>query len=55
MEIGVVVETDNSAKGLFKAIKVKPSVDFTKLEEVFVVKYKSDPEKEKFEEMFYGK
>ncbi len=55
MEIGVVVEIDNSTKGLFKAIKVKPSVDFTKLEEVFVIRYKSDPEREKIEEMFYGK
>ncbi len=49
-EIGVVVEIDNSVPGLFKKIKVKPSVDFTKLEEVFVVKYKYDIERVEIEQ-----
>ncbi len=49
-EIGVVAEIDNSVPGLFKKIKVKPSVDFTKLEEVFVVKYKYDIEREEIEQ-----
>lgn len=54
-EIGVVTEIDNSVPGLFKAIKVKPSVDFTKLEEVFIIKYKSDLEREEIEQSGFGK
>lgn len=54
-EIGVVVEIDNSVPGLFKAIKVKPSVNFTKLEEVFIIKYKSDLEREEIEQSEFGK
>jgi len=49
-EIGVVAEIDNSVAGLFKVIKVKPAVDFTKIEEVFIIKYKSDLEREKIEQ-----
>ncbi|MEN3038143.1 MAG: rod shape-determining protein MreC [Candidatus Kryptonium sp.] len=49
-EVGVVAGIDNSVPGLFKAIKVKPSVDFTKLEEVFIIKYKSDFEREEIEQ-----
>ncbi len=49
-EIGVVVEVDNSVQGLFKKISVKPSVDFTELEEVFVIKYKYDIEREAIEQ-----
>ncbi|MFN3134232.1 MAG: rod shape-determining protein MreC [Candidatus Kryptonium sp.] len=49
-EIGVVTQIDNSVAGLFKAIKVKPFVDFTKIEEVLIVKYKSDLEREKIEQ-----
>ncbi len=49
-EIGVIAEIDNSVPGLFKKIKVKPSVDFTKLEEVFVVKYKYDIERDEIEQ-----
>ena len=49
-EIGVVAEIDNSVAGLFKVIKVKPVVDFTKIEEVFIIKYKSDLEREKIEQ-----
>ncbi len=54
-EIGIVTEIDNSVQGLFKLIKVKPSVDFTKLEEVFVVKYKYDFEREEIEQTMMGK
>lgn len=54
-EIGVVTEIDNSVQGLFKLIKIKPSVDFTKLEEVFIVKYKYDFEREEIEQTMMGK
>ncbi len=54
-EIGIVTQIDNSVPGLFKLIKVKPLVDFTKIEEVFVVKYKSDLEREKIEQGIFEK
>ncbi len=54
-EIGVVTEIDNSVQGLFKLIKIKPSVDFTKLEEVLVVKYRYDFEREEIEQTMTGK
>ena len=49
IEIGVVAEVDNSTPGLFKKILVKPFVDFTKLEEVFVIKYHPEVERIKLE------
>ncbi len=37
LEIGTVVEIDDSMTGLFQEVVVEPSVDFSRLEEVFVI------------------
>jgi rod shape-determining protein MreC len=39
--IGKVIKIENKKYGLFQYVKVFPSVDFAKLEEVFVIPYKS--------------
>lgn len=38
LEIGTVTSIDSDEQGMFAQISVEPSVDFTKLEEIFVVK-----------------
>jgi rod shape-determining protein MreC len=40
LRIGVVMQAQDSDAGLFKEINIKPYVDFDKLEEIFVLRYK---------------
>ena len=38
IKIGLVVEVSSDVRGMFKNVKVRPAVDFSALEEVFVVR-----------------
>lgn len=50
IRIGVVASVTEQPGNLFKRIEVANSVNFSKLEEVFVVQYREDPEQVQLEE-----
>lgn len=50
IRIGVVAEVSEQPGDLFKRIEVANSVDFSKVEEVFVIQYHPDPERIQLEE-----
>lgn len=50
VKIGVVVKVTEKPGNLFKDIEVVPSVDFSSLEQVFVITVPADPEKTALEE-----
>lgn len=50
IRIGVVAEVSEQPGDLFKRIEVANSVDFSKVEEVFVIEYHPDPERIQLEE-----
>lgn len=50
VKIGVVVKVTEKPGNLFKDIEVVPSVDFSSLEQVFVITVSADPEKTALEE-----
>ena len=43
LTIGKVIDVEEEIKGMFMIIRVKPAVDFTKLEEVFVIRNQEFP------------
>ncbi len=43
LAVGEVIDVDEENKGMFISITVKPAVDFTKLEEVFVIRNREFP------------
>lgn len=49
LKIGVVAEVTEREGGLFKQIHIKPSVDFTTLEHVFVITATADQERQSLE------
>lgn len=50
IRIGIVNEVKEQPGSLFKNVFVTPGVDFTKLEEVFVMNYLPDPERLELEQ-----
>ena len=50
IRIGLVTDVEAQPGSLFKSIIVTPSVDFVKLEEVFVLRYLPDEERRKLEQ-----
>lgn len=50
IRIGVVASVTEQPGNLFKRIEVANSVNFSKLEEVFIVQYREDPEQVQLEE-----
>ncbi len=50
IRIGIVAAVKDEPGDLFKRIEVANSVDFSKVEEVFVIQYDSDPERIELEE-----
>ncbi len=50
LKIGIVAKVTEQPGNLFKRIEIANSVDFSKVEEVFVVRYYPDPERIQLEE-----
>ncbi len=50
VRIGVVSDVRDRPSSMFKSITIAPSVDFVRLEEVFVVEYRSDAERQLLEQ-----
>jgi rod shape-determining protein MreC len=50
IRIGVVNDVQEQTGSLFKKVFITPGVDFVKLEEVFVMKYRPDPERRSLEQ-----
>lgn len=55
IKIGIVVFTEELPSSLFKKILIKPSVNFFKLEEVFVINKKPDPQRVELEKKIQKK
>ncbi len=50
VRIGVVNDVRDQPSSMFKSVTITPSVDFVRLEEVFVVEYRSDAERQLLEQ-----
>jgi len=50
IRVGLVEEVQDPVSSLFKTIKVKPSVDFVTLEEVFILEYRPSEERRALEQ-----
>jgi rod shape-determining protein MreC len=53
--VGTVTSVGPGETGMFRRVVVRPSVDFARLERVFIVRYVPDPERARLEENRYPK